>query len=603
MQECFTYVNVLHFIVFSFYFGLACAIAAEGFKNNSLRIMVYVLLMLFSVGSLGKFLQHIPCTSYDFFKIVYIACQLPWIAIAPLGALIALKIAGAGKKTFYKYLIAYFSLYIIVVYIAALNGRIDSFILTDFGWKISNTGSFWGLLYSRTDDICSAIIVGCVIYFSAKSKDTIQKLQALSLITGIAITLFFIYLFRFIPGANALSNSPDLYLFSTALGIFGAMKLYGFMELTPSYAASAIFNNAFEMMALVKNDGTIEAANASLSREICGKENGCSGMPFNSIFSGTGESGRQILAQANEKGSVNSEYATLKKFDGSEADCLISAVRLKRKGISYGIVCVISDITELRKAQSKLEEYRQHLEELVSQRTFELDSVNKKLRIRVETTEDFIKASYHDLREPVSSTARLLHQIMDKAKTCASPEVFSLMKETSGMAARTDSLISDIRDYMFIDNSFSPESGVNLNEVLKESLSALKDKILTSNSAVSVKDTLPILRCSRPHVLMLFNCLFDNAIKFNKSGRPEISVFTRVINGRTHICISDNGIGISEVYRKKIFTAFERLHSREEYPGNGMGLAICRKIAELHGGKIFTEPSGSSGSVFIFTLT
>lgn len=98
MQDCFTYVNALHFTVFCFYFGLACSIAAGGFRNNSLRVMVFILLLLFSAGSIGKFLQHMPCTSYDFFIKVYYATQLQWILIAPLGALIALKIAGLGKK-------------------------------------------------------------------------------------------------------------------------------------------------------------------------------------------------------------------------------------------------------------------------------------------------------------------------------------------------------------------------------------------------------------------------------------------------------------------------------------------------------------------------
>ena len=517
--------------------------------------------------------------------------------------MIALKMAGLDKKPFYPVLAGVFLLYVTAVYIAALNGFVDKFELTDFGWKITNKGGFWGTLYSRTDDLCSAVIIGCVIYFSSKSRDTVQKLQAASLIAGIAVTLFFIYLFRFMPGGTALSNSPDLYLFSTALGIFTAMTLYGFMELTPSYAANSIFNNAFEMMALVKNDGTIEAANTSLSRFTCGKDSGCNGIHFNSLFSGTGAIGGQILSQAMEKGGVHSEYVTLKRHDGTEAGCLLSAVMLKRRGLNYGIACVMSDISELRKAEAKLEEYRLHLEELVEKRTAELDSANKKLSIRVNTTEDFIKASYHDLREPVSSTARLLHQIMDRAKTCAAPEIFSLMKEASAMASRTDTLISDIRDYMFIDNSFAPESGVDLNGVLKESLTALKDKILSANATITVKDTLPVLRCSRSHALMLFNALFDNALKFNKSGKPGIAVFTRVINGRTYICVSDNGIGIAEEYRKKIFKAFERLHSREEYAGNGIGLAMCRKIAELHGGEIFMEPAENGGSVFVFTLT
>ena len=599
MQECFTYVNVLHFIVFCFYFGLACAIAAEGFRNNPLRIMVYMLLMFFSIGSMGKFLQHIPCTSYDFFIIVYYACQLPWIAIAPMGALIALKIAGLDKKPYYTLLTGIFALYAAAVYIAAAHGFVDKFELTGFGWKITNSGTFWGLLYARVDDLSSAIIVGCIIYFSVRSRDRIQKLQAASLITGVVVTLFFIYLFRFIPGATALSNSPNLYLFSTALGIFAAMKLYGFIELTPSFAANAIFQNAFEMMALIKNDGTIEAANRSLSMEVCGKENGCNGIPFSSIFAGSGAIAGQILLHTAEKGSVHSEFATLKKAGGGEAHCLLSAVLLKKFGINYGIVCVISDITELRKAEKQLEEYRRRLEELVAKRTEELGIANKKLEIRVKSTEDFVKASYHDLREPVSSVSRLLHLITDKAKECATPEIMPLMKEASEMAVRTDSLISDIRDYMFIDNTYSPELSVDLNESLNRALSSLRETILSRKAVIKTGAALPVITGSRIHAEMIFSRLIDNAIKFNTSAVPEVDI-SAGDNGE--IRVSDNGIGIKEEYLTRIFNAFERLHSRQEYKGNGMGLAVCRKIALLHGGEIRAEAGKNGGSVFIFKL-
>lgn len=151
------------------------------------------------------------------------------------------------------------------------------------------------------------------------------------------------------------------------------------------------------------------------------------------------------------------------------------------------------------------------------------------------------------------------------------------------------------------------EGEVNLNEVIAEVLDDLELSI-KENTALITSVPLPKIIGSKIQMRQLFSNLISNAIKYSKHEvKPEIKITYDIIDGSEiqvtgknyyKICISDNGIGIESMHLNKIFTIFQRLHMREEYSGNGIGLAICRKIMDNHQGKIDVESEVANGSVF-----
>jgi chemotaxis family two-component system sensor kinase Cph1 len=123
------------------------------------------------------------------------------------------------------------------------------------------------------------------------------------------------------------------------------------------------------------------------------------------------------------------------------------------------------------------------------------------------------------------------------------------------------------------------------------------------HNAVIIKDPLPSIYADQEQITKMFQNLLGNAIKFHKPGViPKVHVSAEQDKNTWIFSVSDNGIGISQEYDDRIFKIFQRLHTRDEYPGTGIGLAICKRIAEQHGGTIWTESVCGSGSTFYFTI-
>jgi signal transduction histidine kinase len=144
---------------------------------------------------------------------------------------------------------------------------------------------------------------------------------------------------------------------------------------------------------------------------------------------------------------------------------------------------------------------------------------------------------------------------------------------------------------------------VNLTEIVHEVLSDLEVSIVQSGGEIHVEE-LPAIEADPTQMRQLFQNLIGNALKFHKKGeRPAIRVRGNLMGNReVHITIEDNGIGFEEKYIDRIFSPFERLHGRQEYQGTGMGLAICKKIVERHGGSVTARSTPGEGSIFIINL-
>ncbi|HET7897262.1 MAG TPA: ATP-binding protein, partial [Flavisolibacter sp.] len=169
-------------------------------------------------------------------------------------------------------------------------------------------------------------------------------------------------------------------------------------------------------------------------------------------------------------------------------------------------------------------------------------------------------------------------------------------------AERMKGLIQDLLQYSRLDAAAERFTPVNSNSLLQDVLHLFAASIAESGAVIRY-DPLPVIRGNKTQLVQLFQNLIGNALKYRSDKQPLITVSCREEDGRWRFAVTDNGIGIDPKYFQKIFVIFQRLHNKNEYSGSGIGLAICKKIVENHGGKIWVEASPAGGSTFYFTLT
>jgi light-regulated signal transduction histidine kinase (bacteriophytochrome) len=167
---------------------------------------------------------------------------------------------------------------------------------------------------------------------------------------------------------------------------------------------------------------------------------------------------------------------------------------------------------------------------------------------------------------------------------------------------RMQSLINDLLEFSRVKTRGSDLKPTDCNAVLAETLATMKSRILESGAEVA-SDTLPPVVADASQLQQVFQNLIANAITFHRDGvSPRVRITARRLNGVVEFSVADNGIGIEAQYFEKIFVIFQRLHSRAKYEGTGIGLPLCKRIVERHGGRIWVESEPGAGSTFFFTL-
>jgi light-regulated signal transduction histidine kinase (bacteriophytochrome) len=162
-------------------------------------------------------------------------------------------------------------------------------------------------------------------------------------------------------------------------------------------------------------------------------------------------------------------------------------------------------------------------------------------------------------------------------------------------------LIEDLLEYSHVTTKNRKTQPVDCNEILKKVMLSLQISIKESNAKI-VCEPPPTIQSDSGQLSRLFQNLIINAIKFCKNELPEIRIETKKQDKEWLFLVRDNGIGIKPEFAKRIFEIFQRLHTRKEYSGTGIGLAICKKIVERHGGQIWVESEEGNGSTFYFTI-
>jgi PAS domain S-box-containing protein len=216
--------------------------------------------------------------------------------------------------------------------------------------------------------------------------------------------------------------------------------------------------------------------------------------------------------------------------------------------------------------------------------------------------EQFASIASHDLQEPLRAISGCL-QILEKShKNKLEGDAAELIQFAVDGSARMRNLINDLLSLSSASSSDAMLERTDLTEVLEQALKNI-DATVKEKGATITHDPLPVLTVQKTLLVQLFQNLLSNALKFCKDKPPEIHVSSVKDGNRWQICICDNGIGFESENAKKIFQPFKRLHGKNEYPGTGIGLAICKRIVERHAGTIWAESEVGKGAKFCFTLT
>jgi light-regulated signal transduction histidine kinase (bacteriophytochrome) len=259
---------------------------------------------------------------------------------------------------------------------------------------------------------------------------------------------------------------------------------------------------------------------------------------------------------------------------------------------------------ELDKYKARLaraEEKIRILEEMIETKTLELYTKNTELEKKNREMEQFSYISSHDLQEPlrtVSNFADLLSRNYSDKLDETARKSFEFIQEATG---RMRALIKGLLDYSQLGRDKTVKL-TDCNKIVQEVISDLGGSIEQVHASIKV-GTLPHINAYEVELRLLFQNLISNAIKFRRSHVPlEVFVTAERNADEWKFCVKDNGIGIEKSFLHKIFILFQRLHGRKEYEGIGIGLAHCKKIAELHRGDIWVESESGAGSAFFFTI-
>jgi two-component system sensor kinase FixL len=230
----------------------------------------------------------------------------------------------------------------------------------------------------------------------------------------------------------------------------------------------------------------------------------------------------------------------------------------------------------------------------------------RKLEISNKELEDFASVAAHDLQEPLRKIQSFSDRLQSKAKEALGPEAQDYLDRILASARRMQTLIDDLLTYSRVTTKAQPFVHLDLNLIVTQVVSDLEVRLEQSHGKVECKN-LPTLDADPTQMRQLFQNLISNALKFHRPGvAPIVEIDCRPSKiGSTaafEITIKDNGIGFEEKYLDRIFTIFQRLHGRFEYEGTGIGLAVCRKIADRHSGLVTATSIPNEGSCFIVTL-
>jgi PAS domain S-box-containing protein len=285
----------------------------------------------------------------------------------------------------------------------------------------------------------------------------------------------------------------------------------------------------------------------------------------------------------------------LQRRDGTQFWALLTTILNTVEGIAV-VDGLLEDITERKQAEIALHQLNATLEARVQERTAQLEAVNQDL-------EEFAYSISHDLRAPLRVIQGFASILLEDLSESLNATYANALNRITANTQQMDTLITDLLNYSRLRQVEIELQPVDLSQVLTEVLNRLEAEIQERQAQIQVESPLPIVQANRLILIQVVTNLLSNATKFVAEGvQPQVRVWAERRDRHTRLWIEDNGIGIAVENHQHIFSPFTRLHSREEYAGTGIGLAIVRKGMERMNGQVGIESQPGQGSRFWLEL-
>jgi signal transduction histidine kinase len=259
------------------------------------------------------------------------------------------------------------------------------------------------------------------------------------------------------------------------------------------------------------------------------------------------------------------------------------------------------EMKQRARAEGEVRTLNAELEQKVGERTAELANRARDLERSNQELQQFAYVASHDLQEPLRTISSFTQLLAKRYQGKLDDKAQEFIHFAVDGSKRMQTLIDDLLTFSRVGTQGQPLTPVKCDLALDRVLKSLRVAIESSGTVIT-RDALPVVFADEGQLCQLFQNLVANAIKFKGPHASRIHISAEQDGTWWKIAVRDNGIGIAPEHSERIFVIFQRLHTKTQYPGTGIGLAICKKIAERHGGRIWVEPSPDGGSTFCFTI-
>jgi PAS domain S-box-containing protein len=366
---------------------------------------------------------------------------------------------------------------------------------------------------------------------------------------------------------------------------WGTIRRHRFQPITAARAAREILDTMADALFVIDASGAIRVVNHSVHELLGYRDSDLIGRSIDKLEEISGDQTiSRTLRDLARRGPIRDQERLLRHADGHAVSVSVSISPVSEEDVEEGAVVIARDIRARKRAEEELRSALRRLEQS-----------NREL-------EDFAYVASHDLQEPLRKIQAFGDLLRSKHAAALPDQARDYIDRMQSAAKRMQVLINDLLSFSRITTKAQPFVRVDLHETAAEVIRDLETRLHDSGGRIGL-GPMPVIDADPLQMRQLLQNLAANALKFHRPGVPPVVEIHGEIDGDVcRITVADNGIGFEDKYADRIFTLFERLHARARYEGTGIGLAICRKIAERHGGEIRAHGQPNEGATFVVTL-